>query len=249
MHITVGSTGFDRQQLEDAWRSRLESQQNHYRARHHYRQLLQGLPDGFSSKPERALSGLGKPSLWRWQHMPRMLRVFTELTMHNKAPGERIDCGNEPGKKIPSSSLISVVDDDESVRAATRALLRSAGYGVETFTSAELFLGSAASRDSACLLLDIRMPGMDGLELQRRLNVAESRFPIIFVSANEDTANRQAAIRAGAAEFFSKPFEGEVLLACIEAAIKEWAREGMEVLTEELNRERSATCVASATKA
>src|ERR1700737_4522401 len=76
--------------------------------------------------------------------------------------------------------MISIVDDDESIRAATKTLLRSVGYDVETFASAELFLDSGALRKTECLILDIRMPGIDGLELQRRLNAAESPVPIIL---------------------------------------------------------------------
>lgn len=116
--------------------------------------------------------------------------------------------------------VISVVDDDESVRAATKALLRSAGYAVETFASAEIFLESGALRETECLILDVRMPGVDGLELQRRLNVAESAVPIIFVTAHDDKTNRRTAIEAGAADFFHKPFQGDALVEAIQSALK-----------------------------
>jgi FixJ family two-component response regulator len=115
---------------------------------------------------------------------------------------------------------ISIVDDDDSVRRATRALLRSVGYEVETFASAELFLESDALRETECLVLDVRMPGMDGLELQRRLNEAKSRVPIIFVTAHDDGSRRKMAMDAGAANFFRKPFEGNAFVAAVQAALR-----------------------------
>ena len=116
--------------------------------------------------------------------------------------------------------IISIVDDDESIRAGTRALLRSAGYEVLTFASAELFLESGALRNTRCIVLDVRMPGIDGLELQRRLNGAKSSVPIIFFSAHDDNASRKRAIDAGAADFFQKPFDATVFVAAIEAALE-----------------------------
>ena len=116
--------------------------------------------------------------------------------------------------------MISIVDDDESVRAATKTLLRSVGYYVETFASAELFLDSGVLRETKCLILDIRMPGIDGLELQRRLNAAESRVPIIFVTAHDDKTNRRKAIEAGAVEFFRKPFDANTLVGAIQMALR-----------------------------
>ena len=116
--------------------------------------------------------------------------------------------------------MISIVDDDESIRAATKALLRSVGYEVETFASAELFLESEALRETDCLVLDVRMPGIDGLELQRRLNAAQSRVPIIFVTAHDDKSHRTAAMDAGAANFFHKPFEANAFVAAIQAALR-----------------------------
>jgi FixJ family two-component response regulator len=116
--------------------------------------------------------------------------------------------------------VISIVDDDESIRAATKALLRSVGYEVRTFASAELFLKSGALRETECLVLDIRMPGIDGLELQRRLNEAESLVPIIFVTAHDDATKRRAAIEAGAVDFFRKPFDANAFVAAVEAALR-----------------------------
>lgn len=116
--------------------------------------------------------------------------------------------------------VISIVDDDESVRAATKALLRSAGYDVRTFPSAELFLQSADIRETECLILDVRMPNMDGLELQRRLKTGGSSIRVIFVSGESDCANREAAIEAGAVDFFRKPFDANLLLVAVQAALK-----------------------------
>lgn len=118
------------------------------------------------------------------------------------------------------SGKISIVDDDESIRRATRALLRSVGYQVETFASAELFLESDALRETDCLVLDVRMPGIDGLELQRRLNAAQSHIPIIFVTAHDDKSYRTTAMDAGAVNFFHKPFEANAFVSAVQAALR-----------------------------
>jgi FixJ family two-component response regulator len=120
---------------------------------------------------------------------------------------------------VSSLGVISVVDDNEPIRAATKALLRSMGYKVETFASAELFLESDALRETACLILDVQMPGIDGLELQRRLKEARSRIPIIFISAHDERANRHKAMGAGAVNFFRKPFDVKAFLAAIESVV------------------------------
>src|SRR5207244_4486112 len=116
-------------------------------------------------------------------------------------------------------NMITIVDDDESVRQATKTLLRSAGYQVGTFDSAELFLGSDASAQTDCLILDVRMPGMDGLALQRHLNTRSSRVPIIFITAHDDPARRYQALSAGAADFLRKPFEANALLAAVQSSL------------------------------
>jgi FixJ family two-component response regulator len=120
---------------------------------------------------------------------------------------------------IPEVSLISVVDDDESIRAAMDTLLRSAGHRVETFASAELFLDSGALRETECLILDVYMPGMGGLELQRRLNSAPCGVPIVFLTAHDDGTNRQQAMDAGAVAFLRKPSDPSFLLATVQAAL------------------------------
>lgn len=107
------------------------------------------------------------------------------------------------------------MDDDESVREATISLLRSYSFRTETFCSAEEFLNSPLLVKTRCLLLDIGMPGTDGLELQRRLAGEGRHIPIIFITAHDDSENRMEAMRAGAVDFLSKPFSEEALLKAI----------------------------------
>lgn len=114
--------------------------------------------------------------------------------------------------------LISIVDDDESIRDSTKTLLRSVGHRVATFASAELFLDSGAIAETECLILDVRMPGIDGLELQRRLNASGAGVPIIFVTAHDDITNRRQALAAGALDFLCKPFDAGALVAAVENA-------------------------------
>ncbi len=118
-----------------------------------------------------------------------------------------------------AETLISIVDDDESVRDSTKVLLRSAGYEVATFESGELFLKSDIRSDTGCLVLDMCMPGMDGLELQRRLSIPDDGVPIIFVSARDDKRRREQAIEGGACAFFQKPFAASEFLAAIRTAL------------------------------
>lgn len=118
----------------------------------------------------------------------------------------------------PEVTLISIVDDDESVREATQTLLRSVGYRVRTFVSAENLLDSDALAETECLILDVRMPGIDGLELQRRLNEGGSRVPIIFITAHDDGPLRQRAVEAGAVDLLQKPFDAGQLLATLQIA-------------------------------
>jgi FixJ family two-component response regulator len=133
---------------------------------------------------------------------------------------------------VLSLGVISVVDDDESVREATKGLLRSSGYEAMTFASAELFLAAGAVRKTECLVLDIRMPGVDGLELQRRLNEAKSPVPIIFVTAHDDRAQREKAFEAGAVNFFRKPFDANVFLAAIQAAVFRCKKRRLRIFAE-----------------
>jgi FixJ family two-component response regulator len=120
-----------------------------------------------------------------------------------------------------TAAFISVIDDDESVRDSTQILLRSVGYKVATFESAELFLDANVLSETECLILDMRMPGIDGLELQRRLNSAEAGVPIIFVTAHDDKKNRQLALDGGACSFFQKPFGASEFLAAVRTTLKQ----------------------------
>ena len=117
------------------------------------------------------------------------------------------------------TALISIVDDDESIREAILSLLRSVGFRVKTFASAEQFLQFDQIETTACLILDVRMPGMSGLELQRRLIATQCRIPIVFVTAHGDEEARSRALQEGAVEFLLKPFSEEALLNAIQAAL------------------------------
>jgi FixJ family two-component response regulator len=116
--------------------------------------------------------------------------------------------------------LIAIVDDDESVRGAIQGLMEEAGLDARAFSSAEDFLNSELLLQTGCLIADIRMPGMSGLELQHTLNGRACRIPTIFITAHGDAETRLEAIQAGAVEFLAKPFDDEVLLDSIRAALE-----------------------------
>jgi FixJ family two-component response regulator len=115
--------------------------------------------------------------------------------------------------------LVAVVDDDQSVQSALKDLLESAGLSAQCFGSAEEFLGSGRRDETACLVADVNMPGMSGLELQARLKAEGSRIPIIFITAHGDAKMKLRAMTAGAVEFLSKPFDDEALLVKVRAAL------------------------------
>ncbi len=121
-----------------------------------------------------------------------------------------------------NSALISVVDDDDSVRESLGGLIRSVGFAVSVFASAEEFLNSDALRNTDCLILDVRMQGMNGLELQRQLGASHCKIPIIFITAQGDGEERSRALNGGAVEYLLKPFSEEALLKAIDAALKSW---------------------------
>ena len=121
---------------------------------------------------------------------------------------------------MPNISLISIVDDDDSLRGSLENLIRSAGFRAQGFSSAEAFLGSNEMQEAACLILDVRMPGMSGFELQHQLAAAGSQLPIIFISAHADDDPQAQALAAGAVAFLYKPFYEEELLNAINAALK-----------------------------
>src|ERR1700687_1291589 len=118
------------------------------------------------------------------------------------------------------TNLVAIVDDDDLMRSALQGLLKAVGLPAQAFASAEEFLESGQHRQTACLIADIRMPGMSGLELQAQLNTENCRIPTIFITAHGDTKMRMQALRAGAVEFLSKPFDDEVLLESVRAALE-----------------------------
>ena len=116
--------------------------------------------------------------------------------------------------------VVSVVDDDESFRAALQRLLKSAGFPVRSFASAEDFLNSGQRQEIGCLIADIRMPGMSGLDLQARLNSEQCPVPIIFITAHGDEKMRMQAMRGGAVKFLAKPFDGAILIEAARVALE-----------------------------
>jgi FixJ family two-component response regulator len=115
--------------------------------------------------------------------------------------------------------VISIVDDDESVRTALKSLIDSVGFRAEVFGSGEEFLKSPYLSQTDCLIADVRMPGMTGLELQERLNASGASVPIVFISAHDDKDARARGLRAGAIDFLQKPFSEESLLGAISAGL------------------------------
>jgi FixJ family two-component response regulator len=118
-----------------------------------------------------------------------------------------------------SAPLISIVDDDPAVAEAVVSLMESVGFAALGFGSAEDFLGSAHVTRTACLILDVRMPGMGGLELQRRLAADSNTTPIVFITAHGDTDGATDALRLGAVAFLLKPFSQEALLDAVRSAV------------------------------
>ena len=116
--------------------------------------------------------------------------------------------------------MVAIVDDDDLMRTALQGLLKSAGLLTQSFASAEEFLKSGHQHDTACLITDIRMPGMSGLELQAQLNADHCKIPTIFITAHGDGKMRMQAMRAGAVEFLAKPFDDEALLESVRAAME-----------------------------
>jgi FixJ family two-component response regulator len=117
------------------------------------------------------------------------------------------------------SRIVSIVDDDESLRRSLGNLLGSAGFRVETFASAEAFLESLHHEQTGCLVLDLRMPGMDGLDLLRHLSAIGSRIPTVILTAHGDDEARRRSLQAGAIAFLSKPFNSSALLDAVRTAL------------------------------
>jgi len=123
-----------------------------------------------------------------------------------------------------SSRLIAIVDDDNSVQCALQDLIESEGLSTLCFGSAEQFLDSGAQYQAACLIADIRMPGISGIALQAKLKADRCRIPIIFITVHGDAKMRIQAMRDGAVEFLTKPFDNAVLLETVHAAVEDHAK-------------------------
>jgi FixJ family two-component response regulator len=131
------------------------------------------------------------------------------------------DAGKFPNMNAnETNKLIAIVDDDDSMRSAVQDLLEAVDLQAQAFASAEEFLKSGKQHEAACLIADIRMPGMSGLELQASLKAQRCNVPIIFITAHGDEKMRMQARRAGAVEFLSKPFDNEVLIDNVRAALE-----------------------------
>jgi FixJ family two-component response regulator len=120
-----------------------------------------------------------------------------------------------------NSALISIIDDDRSVREAIQGLIRSLGYATVAFGSAEDYLDSGRIGDTACIITDLQMPGLSGIDLQRRLIADGHRTPMIFVTAFPSDRLRKQALDAGAFGFLSKPFDEGSLITCIDKALQQ----------------------------
>lgn len=122
-------------------------------------------------------------------------------------------------KTLTKTGVIAIVDDDEPLREALGSVMKAAGFSINTFASAEEFLASAEREGTACLILDVRLPGMSGIELQRQLAVAGDGTPIIFVTAHGDASLRDSLMKAGASGFLNKPVRSDALLKEIRSAL------------------------------
>ena len=120
---------------------------------------------------------------------------------------------------MPKMPVIAIVDDDKSFRRATTSFVRSLGYGTASFDSAEAFLKSEQVSDADCLITDVQMPGMTGIELQDRLIAQGHSLPVIFITAFPEMRARAQAIAAGAVGFLAKPFDDRNLISCLNEAL------------------------------
>jgi FixJ family two-component response regulator len=144
-------------------------------------------------------------------NIPRPI-AWIAARSYSRKPG----CGGEVPKTKP---LISVVDDDESMREAVRGLMKSLGYTAEAFASAEEFLNSRQVPGTSCLITDVQMPGMTGLDLHRHLVASGKTIPTILITAYPDDSVRERALGDGVVCYLSKPFDESDLLACIHSAL------------------------------
>jgi FixJ family two-component response regulator len=121
---------------------------------------------------------------------------------------------------VSRTPVVSIVDDDESIRNAMSSLVRSLGYDALTFGSAEAFLAFPRLHETSCLVLDVQMPGMSGLDLQDELRARNYSVPIIFITAFPEEGLRRRAEAAGALGFFSKRVDGQIIIACLNKALQ-----------------------------
>jgi FixJ family two-component response regulator len=119
-----------------------------------------------------------------------------------------------------NAGVIAIVDDDEPLREALSSVMKAAGFSANSFGSAEEFLKSTDFTDTACLILDVRLPGMSGIELQKTLAEIESHVPVIFVTAHGDASLRDLLLKAGAVDFLNKPVRSDALLKAIHTALE-----------------------------
>jgi len=142
------------------------------------------------------------------------------MTHHRTGPNATICLAIEETNGMTASTLVSIVDDDESVRESLPDLLKEFGFAVQSFASAEEFLASGHLEETRCLVLDIAMPGMSGLDLQRELTRRNQPIPIVFITANEDSSECARILDAGAASCLIKPFSETALLRAVTKALQ-----------------------------
>ena len=121
---------------------------------------------------------------------------------------------------MAAGPMIAIIDDDDSMRSAVHALVRSAGYDAHVFASAVAFLASGTVANFACIVTDIQMPGMSGIELKQHLTASQNAVPVIMITARHDPDLEGKALASGAACFLRKPFEADLLIGCVESALK-----------------------------
>jgi CheY-like chemotaxis protein len=168
---------------------------------------------------ERLQGDLGIPLLMqKYNRLPASDRYFSS---DSTAVENRLEQNS-----LAEAALFSIVDDNESMREAIESLIKSIGFRAETFASTEEFVQCDHLAQIACLILDVQLPGMSGLELQRLLAIATYTFPVIFVSGRTDEYTREQALKAGALAFLYKPFSEEALLKAVYSALS--IREGLE---------------------
>jgi FixJ family two-component response regulator len=155
----------------------------------------------------------------------------------------RSAAGPRPGVESPDTAVVFVVDDDVSVRESMELLILAAGWRPETFASAEAFLGRSEFEGPSCLVLDVTLPDLNGLDLQNRI-LDRTDIPVIFITGNGDVPTTVQAMKAGAVEFFTKPFGDDALLNAIEQAIESSRTELARDADEKASRERYASLTA-----